>query len=164
MRNTVRETLAVAAILALSGCVESPAPEPAEVRAQIAEVNRRIGEAVLRGDAEALAGFYASDALLLPPASDILAGDEAIGKFWREAVQSGVNGLEISTLEVDAAGDKAIEVGTYVLKNAAGTPVDNGKYIVVWKRVDGAWRLHRDIFNSSVPPPAGSLPAERPDE
>ena len=30
---------------------------------------------------------------------------------------------------------------------------DRGKYLVVWKRgADGNWRLHRDIFNSSLPP------------
>jgi hypothetical protein len=29
--------------------------------------------------------------------------------------------------------------------------LDQGKYIVIWKREKGQWKLHRDIFNSSVP-------------
>jgi ketosteroid isomerase-like protein len=31
--------------------------------------------------------------------------------------------------------------------------LDKGKYIVIWKQEDGQWKLHRDIFNSSMPPP-----------
>jgi ketosteroid isomerase-like protein len=29
--------------------------------------------------------------------------------------------------------------------------VDQGKYIVIWKQDGGQWKLHRDIFNSSLP-------------
>jgi hypothetical protein len=28
--------------------------------------------------------------------------------------------------------------------------IDEGKYVVVWKRVGGQWKLHRDIWTSSV--------------
>ena len=27
-----------------------------------------------------------------------------------------------------------------------------GKFIVIWKEQGGQWKLHRDIFNSSIPP------------
>ena len=43
----------------------------------------------------------------------------------------------------------AIEVGTYVLKGEGGAVADEGKYIVVWKKDGKAWKLYRDIFNSS---------------
>jgi ketosteroid isomerase-like protein len=35
------------------------------------------------------------------------------------------------------------------LKN--GKTADRGKYIVVWKRDGGQWRLHRDSWNTSMP-------------
>jgi hypothetical protein len=31
--------------------------------------------------------------------------------------------------------------------------LDEGKYIVIWKQVEGQWKLHRDILNSSRPAP-----------
>ena len=48
-------------------------------------------------------------------------------------------------------GDTAIEVGRAELFDAAGEIADTLKYIVIWKRVDGKWKLHRDIFNSITP-------------
>ena len=49
-------------------------------------------------------------------------------------------------LEVD--GNMAYELGTYTLSGEAG-PLDNGKYVVVWKRTGGEWKWHRDIWNSN---------------
>jgi len=34
-----------------------------------------------------------------------------------------------------------------------GYVLDKGKYIVIWKQEEGQWKLHRDIFNSSMPAP-----------
>ena len=50
-------------------------------------------------------------------------------------------------------GDTAIEVGKFTLQGEGGQTVDEGKYLVVWKQADGQWKLHRDIFNSSMPVP-----------
>jgi ketosteroid isomerase-like protein len=34
-----------------------------------------------------------------------------------------------------------------------GQVIDNGKYVVLWRREAGQWKLHRDIWNSSQPAP-----------
>ena len=128
--------------------------ERVEARVGIAMQNEKIAAAMRRGDALALASFYTEDAMVLAPGRDILNGAPAIREYWQQAVKSIATGLEITTQEVTDLGGTAIEVGTYVLKDSAGTTLDHGKFIVVWKQVDGEWRLHRDIFNSSVPPPA----------
>jgi len=39
----------------------------------------------------------------------------------------------------------------YTLVGEGGRVLGKGKYIVVWKRVAGQWKLHRDIFNSNAP-------------
>ena len=31
--------------------------------------------------------------------------------------------------------------------------VSRGKYMIIWRREEGQWKLHRDIFNSSMPAP-----------
>ena len=38
------------------------------------------------------------------------------------------------------------EVGEAQLTLGSGTAV--AKYVVVWKKADGQWRLHRDIWNT----------------
>jgi hypothetical protein len=42
-------------------------------------------------------------------------------------------------------------VGKYTLTGDAGKVLDQGKYVVVWKRELGQWKLYRDIWNTSVP-------------
>ncbi|HSD73239.1 MAG TPA: SgcJ/EcaC family oxidoreductase [Steroidobacteraceae bacterium] len=145
-------TLTLIAMLAWLGSARVVAHEQVDAQAQIAALNEKIAAAMRRGDALALASFYTEDAMVLAPGQDIISGAPAIRQFWADAVTSGATGLEIATREVTNLGDLAIEVGTYVLKNDAGTMLDHGKFIVVWKRVNGEWRLHRDMFNSSVPP------------
>jgi ketosteroid isomerase-like protein len=54
---------------------------------------------------------------------------------------------------VEAHGDMAYEVGKLTLKGEDGTVLDSGKYVVIWKRENGQWRLHRDIWNTSMPAP-----------
>ena len=54
------------------------------------------------------------------------------------------------------AGGLAYEVGMVTLSaqssNGERVPV-SGKYVVVWQRGDdGAWRLHRDIWNMNPAP------------
>jgi len=61
--------------------------------------------------------------------------------------------VKLEIIEVEGHGDTAIEVGKYTLSGEAGQVLDRGKYIIIFKQVDGQWKLHRDIFNSSMPAP-----------
>ena len=65
----------------------------------------------------------------------------------------GIKSVKLEIVEVEGHGDTAIEVGKYTLQGLGRKPLDTGKYIVIWKQVDGQWKLHRDIFNSSMPAP-----------
>ena len=49
-------------------------------------------------------------------------------------------------------GKTAYEVGKYQLFADGDQMADQGKYIVTWKQVEGKWKLHRDIWNTSLPP------------
>lgn len=63
----------------------------------------------------------------------------------------GIKGAKLESVEVESHGDTAIEVGRYTLDNGEGQMIDQGKYIVIWKQENGAWKLYRDIWNSSMP-------------
>jgi ketosteroid isomerase-like protein len=62
----------------------------------------------------------------------------------------GITRVTLETMEVEAAGETAYEVGKFPLE-ASGSVADQGKYLVVWKRDGGDWRLHRDIWCTSRP-------------
>jgi ketosteroid isomerase-like protein len=66
----------------------------------------------------------------------------------------GVKAAKLESVEIEGHGTTAIEVGKYELYAAGKQMVDKGKYIVVWKQEHGEWRLARDIWNTSLPPPA----------
>ena len=57
----------------------------------------------------------------------------------------------LETVELDAQGETAIEVGRYILKTDRGAVADQGKYIIIWKHSGGTWKLHRDIWNTNQP-------------
>ena len=103
--------------------------------------------AFLRGDAEAVAELYTEDAELLPPGAGVVAGRPAIAAFWKGAIDAGVKDLVLKTMQVESAGDLAYEVGTVRIVASDGQ-VSEDRYLVVWKRENGKWQLHRDIWNS----------------
>ena len=55
--------------------------------------------------------------------------------------------VALQTTKVESAGDLAYEDGTVKLVAADGR-VSEDRYVVVWKREGGRWKLHRDIWNS----------------
>jgi ketosteroid isomerase-like protein len=52
---------------------------------------------------------------------------------------------------VEAGADTAIELGKYTLVLKDRRVADAGKYLVVWKQQGGAWKLYRDVWNTSQP-------------
>jgi ketosteroid isomerase-like protein len=104
-------------------------------------------------DPGAMTAIYAEDGVLLPPNSEAISGRAAIQAFWAEALVSGINGVAKDT-EVYAHRDLGYTVGTYTATGASGATIDEGKYLIIWRNVDGEWKIHRDIWNSSLPLPA----------
>jgi uncharacterized protein (TIGR02246 family) len=115
-------------------------------RSAIAAVNRQFEEAARKGDLERLASLYTPDAVALPPDSTLVKGRDNIKKMWGAiAQQIGLKDVRLDTVDLEMAGETAYEVGEAVLTLATGTAAM--KFVVVWKQVDGQWRLHRDIWN-----------------
>src|SRR5262245_18465634 len=143
----------ISAVVLAVGFSASNLAAQQDVRSAIEEGNKQFSAALGRGDGKALGTMYTATAQAFPPNSEIVSGSEAIGRFWQGAIDAGVKGLELTTLDVEAQGDMACEVGKYTLTGDAGKLLDQGKYVVVWKREAGKWKLHRDIWNTSAAAP-----------
>ena len=120
----------------------------------IAEVNKTFMRAFEQGDAAGVAALYTEDGQVLPPGSDIITGKEAIETFWSAVMGMGVKKVELTTLELDHQGDTAIDVGRVGLYTETGDKIDDPKFLVIWKREGGQWKMHRDIWNSDTAPGA----------
>jgi len=64
----------------------------------------------------------------------------------------GIKNARLDIVEVEQHGDTAIDIGKYTMSDADDQVMDTGKYVVIWKHEDGTWKMHRDIFNSSLSP------------
>ena len=104
-----------------------------------------------RGDAAGMAELYTEDGQVLPPNSDFVTGKEAIQAFWQAIMDMGIKEAKLNIVEVEQQGNLAVEISKFSLHGGEGQVLDQGKYIVIWKQEDGQWKLHRDIFNSSLP-------------
>lgn len=133
---------------------------------QIKANNKALGAAVAAGDAKAIGKMYTARARLMPPNADFCKGTKAVTGFWQGALDMGIRGVALKTVDVEQLGSTAIEIGTYTLAGGDGAPLDKGKYLVVWKKDGGVWKLHHDIFNSSMSAaaPAASAPTPVPME
>lgn len=113
-------------------------------------------ELIRAKDAEAIAQLYSEDGALMPPNSPMAKGRRAIQNAWQSMMQTpGFNlTFEVETIVVSSSGDMALDRGTYDLAMSSpdGPVRDNGKYVVVWRKIDGDWKAAADIFNSNQPP------------
>jgi uncharacterized protein (TIGR02246 family) len=123
------------------------------LQAAIAAANQVFMQRVGEGDAAGLAALYTEQGQVLPPNGDFVTGREGIQAMWQSVMDMGIRGARMDIVEVEDHGNTAIEISKYTLFGEGGTTVDEGKYMVVWKVEGGEWKLHRDIFNSSMPPP-----------
>ncbi len=109
-----------------------------------------FSEAYVNKDYETLANSYTPDGKILPPGANIITGRKLIKNRW--TLPKGVAILEhkITPTEINIIGDHAYDMGYYEgrtrRKNGSEVPW-KGKYIIIWKKVNGNWLIHWDIWN-----------------
>lgn len=158
--------LSVSALL-LASCEPSQEPANGVANANAVTVDTKADEGAIREqvsrwlqlvaakDAAGIAQLYTEDGAVMPPNAPIGKGHAAIQKAW--ASMMGTPGFDLTfapeEIVLSSSGDMALDRGTYRLAIApSGKPqTDTGKYVVVWRKVDGEWKAAADIFNSDLP-------------
>jgi uncharacterized protein (TIGR02246 family) len=148
-----RNAVIVLLVALMAGCAAPEADTTEAAKAGIDAGNATLVAGFNAGDAEMQASVYTDDAMVMAPNQPTAIGMEAIVEMMKtDADTTGMVSMELETVGVTARGDMAHEIGTYTVF-AGGEEVDHGKYMAIWKDVDGTWKIHRDIWNSSVPVP-----------
>jgi len=132
---------------------EAPKMDMAQVKADIQAVESAWATAQNAKDLNALMAMYADDAISMADGAPSLNGKAAI-QAWQEAefakAPAGLNSA-YTVQDVYGDGETVTEVGTGVTKDASGAVVRTGKYIAIWKKIDGKYLCIREIYNSDTP-------------
>jgi uncharacterized protein (TIGR02246 family) len=110
-----------------------------------------------RGDIATVVSQYKDDAVVFPPGGDMVKGKQAITALWTEA-QKGLQADHFKVTDVRPLGPNAArEQGYAVFKTKGDNPQEmTGKYVVVWEKVGGQWKLDSDIWNLNAPTPTAA--------
>jgi uncharacterized protein (TIGR02246 family) len=140
--------------LALTAC-GGPAPSAETDMKAIKAVNVAWNKDYNAGDGAAVAALYAEDAVLSVPGVPPVRGKEAINAYYLKDVPStlaaGITVADDPVSDVGQSLDLAWQWGTYRNTDKAGTVVESGKYLTVFERRGGKWKIVRDMWNSDTP-------------
>ncbi|MEZ4239910.1 MAG: DUF4440 domain-containing protein [Myxococcota bacterium] len=133
--------------------------DAAAERAAVEAAEEAWGAAVEAHDVDAVIAFFEADGLSMPPDGPVVQGEDA-RRAWLTALFAAPDfdsTWETGRIDISAAGDYALSIGT--TSHAAGTDAQGqplrreGKYVTVWHKVDGEWKVAADIWNASAPTP-----------
>jgi ketosteroid isomerase-like protein len=139
---------------AASNAADSSTFSIANARTGIDAQNMKFMEAIKKGDSAGIAALYTQDGLVMPSNHEAVP-KEGIASLIGSMMKTGVKEIKLSTDDLSGNADMIAETGKYEILVDGQKSVDKGKYIVIWKPVDGTWKMYRDIFNSNVPMPPG---------
>ena len=122
----------------------------AEDEAQIRATAAAFSAAYVAGDYKAIGAIYTIDGKIFPNNARIIQGQDAIAARFK--LPEGVKALTHKTEAEDILieGDTAYDHGYYSgsTQSADGTVSGfKGKYVIVWKKIGGKWKMYLDIWN-----------------
>src|SRR5918993_3552973 len=156
---TIRGSLAVCLLVigTLSPVLPLRAQTPVSDSAAIHDLARQFSAAYVRGDAPEMTELYTSDAVIFPERSTAITGTEAIRRYWTAKPGSRITRHVITPAHITVDGQHAYDHGTFEIAGVRGGKPwgpSRGKYVVVWRRQGGSWRIHLDMWNSGSEPPS----------
>jgi uncharacterized protein (TIGR02246 family) len=115
--------------------------------AEVTAAVRVFMDYVNQGDLENMLAMYSDDASVLPPSGESLYGRSAYYPFWEQMIKNvGFANVQYTIEKLEPLAEDTIAEMTRFQVDIAGKPTQ-GKYVVIWKKQQGQWKLHIDIFN-----------------
>ncbi len=135
-----------------AGSNDASRPTAAEHEQAIRKTNEKWLALIRDHDAAGVSRLYAADGAMMATGAPIALGQPALEKAWGGLMAAPGFGLTFKAdqIVVASGGDMALDRGTYLLTLGGpnGPTEEVGKYVVVWRNVDGQWKVAADIFNS----------------
>jgi len=120
-------------------------------------------KAWLQGDTATALGLVSNDIRILISGVPDVVGAEATRKLFADEMAAyDVPLLKLNHQDLIVSGDHAIDIGTYEeiqTPKKGGVPIQGrGRFMTIWRREDGEWRITRYMLNE-LPPVAPVAPA-----
>jgi uncharacterized protein (TIGR02246 family) len=123
--------------------------------AAIAEFNRRYLKAINDGDIDTLASLTTDGHMMIMSGGPPLTGKKALVDAMTRAFETTDFDESWEPQETVVSGDLAYQRGTFVVvaKPKAGGNESRvtGNFLRIYRKIDGAWFMVRDSFNSQQP-------------
>jgi len=144
--------------IAISGCTTTPKVDFQAEKDLIQNNEDQWTVALQTKDAEKIVGFYATEAVSMRPNQPIYIGINAV----RNGIESMLADTtllfntyagKVDVIEVSSAGDMAYSYGhdEIMVKTKDGLVKDEGKWVDIWKKIDGQWKVIVSSGNSNKP-------------
>lgn len=136
------------------GCTFGPEPDFQAEKDAILNLEEQWTVGFMSNDADKILELYAADAVSMSSDKPTLTGIQKI----RESIESMLSDTAlifktykyyIDVVEISASGDLAYVRGNdeITMKTKNGTVQDKGRYIDIWKKIDGKWKIITMISN-----------------
>lgn len=110
-----------------------------------------FSKAYMDGDIDGLVNMYTEDGKILPNNRKIMSGKTDLKSYWTipEGVKIVLHKATPSEIRIenDIAYDYGYYEGKTLTKDLKEVPW-KGKYVIIWKKIDGDWKIYLDIWNS----------------
>jgi len=139
--------------LLVLGCNQQQKPtfDVTAMKKIIEEKNNQFTQAHITGDTTFLNNIFTKDAKAFPPNSDVVIGRAAIAVVNSQWVNFGIKEFREETTAFYGNEDYLIDEGTYYIRYGKDNTIDKGKYLNVWKKEDGDWKMFTNMWNTSMP-------------
>lgn len=150
-----------ACVLLFSGCAQ-PATTVAANKdlaadeSAIRAADARWLKAAKERDAAGEGAVFAADGVAYREHLNPLVGPKAVEAFadkFRTDNSKSTTTWSTDVITIAASGDLATQTGEYHMTGLgpAGDREDKGRFLTVWKKVNGEWRVAHDIGSTTMP-------------
>lgn len=131
------------ALLSLTACAPQDKAQPSEVTAALRTT-------LNSGDASAAADLFTEDGEMLAGFSTPVKGKAAIKLYMEKSLRRQLQ-FWINSENSTMSGDLAYDEGSYRIRDIGrNEDLDTGRYMNVFKRVNGKWLIYRSIFSPNT--------------
>ncbi len=160
MVNTLRYGFAAALLMSVLAApfalrASAQAASTTADEAAIADFNRRYLQAINDGDIDTLASLTTERHMMISSGGPPLTGKQALVDSMKRLFETTEFDESWAPEETVVSGDLAYQRGTFVVvaKPKAGGAETRvtGNFLRIYRKLDGAWFMVRDSFNSQPP-------------
>jgi len=117
---------------------------------QILKKAENFSKYVMDSDYDMISASYTRDAKIFPNNRKILTGKDSILAYWQLPEGIQISHHKLMPEEIKVIGQEAYDYGYYegTTQKANGEESSwKGKYVVIWRKEAGDWKMYLDIWN-----------------